>query len=161
MYLVSSDIVNKDHSSSSLAWITTLQAFLLFMFGPIVGQLIDVYGARRISIPFSVLAIFAVCMFGLCTKYWQIMLTQGVAFGIASSCISLPALVLATQWLSSKRGLATGIFAASSSLGGVVYPSPAVRRAALMQSILLIIANVLVSIPFKQKGWQKKESAGL
>ena len=67
------------------------------MFGPIVGQLINVYGARRISIPFSVLAIFAVYMLSLCTKYWQIMLAQGVAFGIASSGISPPALVLAIQ----------------------------------------------------------------
>lgn len=143
------------------------------MFGPIVGQLIGVYGARRISIPFSVLAIFTVCMLSLCTKHWPIMLAQGVAFGIASSGISLPALVLATQWFSLKRGLATGIVAAGSSLGGVVYPfmvprliSPngfpaAVRWTALTQSILLIIANMLVSTPFEPKGWQKKESAGL
>lgn len=75
------------------------------MLGPIVGQLIDVYGAQRISIPFSVLAIFAVCMLSLCTKDWQIMLAQGVAFGIANSGVSLPALALATQWFSSKRGL--------------------------------------------------------
>lgn len=111
-------------------------------------------------------------MLSLCTKYWQIMLTQGVAFGIASSGISLPALLLATQWFSSKRGLATGIVAAGSSLGGV-YPFIAprlissngfpttVRWTALMQSILLIIANMLVSTSFEPKGWQKKKSASL
>jgi len=92
------------------------------------------------------------------------MLAQGVAFGIASSRISLPALVLAIQWFSSKRGLATGIVAAGSSLGGVVHPfmvprlissngfPTTVRRTALMQSILLIIANMLVSTPFEPKG---------
>lgn len=133
------------------------------MFGPIAGQLIGVYGARRISIPFSVLAIFAVCMHSLCAKYWQIMLAQGTAFGIASSGISLPALLLATQWFSSKRGLATGIVAAGSSLGGV-YPfmvprlissngfPTTVRWTALMESILLIIANMLVSTSSEPKG---------
>lgn len=133
------------------------------MFGPIVGQIIGVYGARRISIPFSVLAIFAVCMLSLRTMYWQIMLAQGVAFGIASSRISLLALVLVIQWFSSKRGLATGIVTAGSSLG-VVYPfmvprlissngfPTTVRWTALMQSILLIIANMLVSTTFKPKG---------
>ena len=101
------------------------------------------------------------------------MLAQGVAFGIASSSIPLPALVLATQWFSSKRGLATGIAAAGRSLEGVIYPfmvprlissndfPAAVRWTALMQSILLIIANMLVNTPFEPKGWQKKESAGL
>ena len=101
------------------------------MSGPIVSQLIDVYGARRINIPFSVLAIFAICMLSLCTKYWQIMLAQGVAFGIASSGVSLSTLIL----ISSNN-----------------FPA-AVRWTVLMQSILLIIANMLVSTPFEPKGW--------
>ncbi|OCK78756.1 monocarboxylate permease-like protein [Lepidopterella palustris CBS 459.81] len=167
------EVLLKDHSSSSLAWITTLQVFLLFLFGPIVGQLIDVYGAQRITIPFSTFAIFAVCMLSLCTKYWQVILAQGVAFGIASSGLALPALVLANQWFSSKKGLATGLVSSGSSLGGVIYPfmiprlissvgfPAAVRWTALMQGILLIIANTLVSTPFEPKGWQKKQqSAG-
>lgn len=115
---------------------------------------------------------FSLSACSVSTKYWQITHAQGVAPGIASSGISLPALLLATQWFSSKRGLATGIVAAGSSLGGV-YPSmvprlissngfpTTVRWIALMQSILLIIANMLVSTSPEPKGLQKKESAGL
>ncbi|KAF2652364.1 MFS general substrate transporter [Lophiostoma macrostomum CBS 122681] len=163
-----SAVLLPDQSSSSLAWITTLQICLLFLFGPAVGQLIDVYGARKVTVPFSVLAILCVCMLSLCTEYWQIMLAQGVGFGIAAAGLSLPALVLANQWFSSHRGLATGIVAAGSSFGGVIYPlfipnlidrvgfAAAVRWTALMQGILLVIANLLVATPFPPKGIQKK-----
>ncbi|GES66005.1 MFS transporter [Aspergillus terreus] len=154
------DTMFKDQSSSDLAWITTLQIFLLFMLGPAVGKLIDVYGCRRTLPPFSIMAVFSVCMLSLCTKYWQVMLAQGVAFGLAAAGLSLPAMATATQWFSTKKGLAVGIVSAGSSLGGVIYPcmlprlveqvgfASAVRWTALMQGILLVIANLLCSSPF-------------
>ncbi|KAK7710018.1 hypothetical protein SLS57_008516 [Botryosphaeria dothidea] len=168
------DTLLADQSSSSLAWITTLQVFLLFMFGPFVGKLVDAYGCRKIIGPFSVLAVFSVCMLSLCKTYWQVMLAQGVAFGFATSGLSLPAMTLATQWFSTRRGLAVGIVSCGSSLGGVVFPlmiprlveevgfASAVRWVALLQGILLGVANVLCSTPFPPTGRQKGgASAGL
>lgn len=176
----------KDQTSSALAWITTLQIFLLFMFGPAVGKLIDVYGCRRTLPPFSIAAVFSVCMLSLCTKYWQVMLAQGVAFGLAAAGLSLPAMATATQWFSTKKGLAVGIVSAGSSLGentslfnqthrwlmtdtgGVIYPcmlprlieqvgfASAVRWTALMQGILLFIANLLCSSPYPPLGRASK-----
>ncbi|KAF4342649.1 monocarboxylate transporter 2 [Fusarium beomiforme] len=155
-----SEVMFKDQNSSALAWITTIQIFLLFMFGPAVGKLVDVYGCRRTLAPFSLMAVFSVFMLSLCTKYWQVMLAQGVAFGLAASGLSLPAMATATQWFSTKKGLAVGIVSAGSSLGGVIYPcmiprliqevgfAPAVRWTALMQGILLAIANGLCTTPF-------------
>lgn len=87
------------------------------MLGPAVGKLIDVYGCRRTLPPFSIMAVFSVCMLSLCTKYWQVMLAQGVAFGLAAAGLSLPAMATATQWFSTKKGLAVGIVSAGSSLG--------------------------------------------
>jgi MFS family permease len=104
-----SEVMFKDQSSSALAWITTLQIFMLFMFGPAVGKMIDVYGCRKTLLPFSIVAVFSVCMLSLCTKYWQVMLTQGVTFGLAAAGLSLPAMATATQWFSTKKGLAVGI----------------------------------------------------
>lgn len=170
------DILLPDQSSSSLAWITTLQIFLLFMLGPFIGKLIDAYGSRVILGPFSAMAVFSVCMLSLCKTYWQIVLAQGVAFGLATSGLSLPAMTLATQWFSSRRGLAVGIVSCGSSLGGVVFPliipvlvekvgfASAVRWVALLQGILLVVANVLCSSPFPPRrngNGQKAPSAGL
>ncbi|EFQ96922.1 MFS transporter [Nannizzia gypsea CBS 118893] len=154
----------KEQSSSALAWITTLQIFLLFLFGPAVGKLVDVYGCRKMLPPFSIMAVFAVCMLSLCKQYWQVMLAQGVAFGFAAAGLSLPAMATATQWFSTKKGLAVGIVSAGSSLGGIIYPcmlprlieevgfASAVRWTALMQGILLIVANLLCSSPFPPLG---------
>lgn len=171
------DILLPGQSSSSLAWITTLQIFLLFILGPFVGKLIDTHGSRVILAPFSAMAVFSVCMLSLCKTYWQIILAQGVAFGLATSGLSLPAMTLATQWFSTRRGLAVGIVSCGSSLGGVVFPliipilvervgfASAVRWVALLQGILLVIANVLCSSPFPPKrngsGQNQVPSAGL
>jgi MFS family permease len=114
-----SEALLKDQSSSALSWITTLQIFLLFMFGPVIGTVIDVYGCRKLLPPFSILAFLAVCMLSLCTKYWQVMPAQGVAFGLAAAGLSLPAMALATQWFSTKKGLAVGIVSAGRSLGDI------------------------------------------
>ncbi|XHF99861.1 hypothetical protein AWENTII_003345 [Aspergillus wentii] len=148
------DVMLKDSSSSALAWITTIQVFLLFMLGPAIGKLIDVYGCRMLLPPFSTLAVFSVCMLSLCKEYWQVMLTQGVAFGLAAAGLCLPAMALATQWFSTKRGLAVGIVSAGSSLVGF---ASAVRWTALMQGILLLLANILCSRPFPPK---TKEESG-
>ncbi|KAF5677656.1 monocarboxylate transporter [Fusarium denticulatum] len=159
-----SEVMLKDQSSSALAWITTLQIFMLFMFGPAVGKMIDVYGCRKTLLPFSTMAVFSVCMLSLCTKYWQVMLAQGVAFGLAAAGLSLPAMATATQWFSTKKGLAVGIVSAGSSLGGVIYPcmiprlieevgfATAVRWTALLQGVLLVIANALCTSPFPPLG---------
>ncbi|RBQ70032.1 hypothetical protein FVER14953_02422 [Fusarium verticillioides] len=159
-----SEVMFKDQSSSALAWITTLQIFMLFMFGPAVGKMIDVYGCRKTLLPFSIMAVFSVCMLSLCTKYWQVMLAQGVAFGFAAAGLSLPAMATATQWFSTKKGLAVGIVSAGSSLGGVIYPcmiprlieevgfATAVRWTALLQGVLLVIANALCTSPFPPLG---------
>lgn len=133
------------------------------MLGPFVGKLIDTHGSRVVLAPFSAMAVFSVCMLSLCKTYWQIMLAQGVAFGLATSGLSLPAMTLATQWFSTRRGLAVGIVSCGSSLGGVVFPliipvlvekvgfASAVRCVALLQGILLVIANILCSSPFPPK----------
>ncbi|KAG5807125.1 hypothetical protein H9Q74_000380 [Fusarium xylarioides] len=116
--------------------------------------MINVYSCRKTLLSFSIIAVFSVYMLSLYTKYWQVMLAQGVAFGMAA----------ATQWFSTKKGLAVGIVSAGSSLGGVIYPcmiprlieevgfATAVRWTALLQGVLLVVANALCTSPFPPLG---------
>jgi len=80
-------------------------------------MMIDAFGPRKILVPFSILCVFSIFMLSLCTQYYQVMLAQGIAFGIGTAGVSLPAMVVVSQWFSTKRGLAVGIVSSGSSLG--------------------------------------------
>ena len=89
----------------------------MFSLGPVVGVLVDVVGPRKLILPASILALVGVFMISLCNEYWQIMLAQGIAYGIGAAALFLPPMVAVGQWFSTKRGLATGIVASGSSVG--------------------------------------------
>lgn len=56
-------------------------------------------------------------MLSLCHKFWQVLLAQGIVYGIGAAGLFLPGIVATGQWFSSKRGLATGLVASGSSVG--------------------------------------------
>lgn len=75
----------EDYSSSTIAWIPSLQVFFLFGLGPIVGRLYDLYGPTPLIIGGSLLHVFGLMMASLAKTYYQFLLTQGVcsAIGVA------------------------------------------------------------------------------
>lgn len=106
-----------DYGESSISWIITIALFAINVIGPFVGHQVDVIRPRYIIIPASTLVVFAICMLSLSTQYYQIMLSEGLAFGIGSGCLFLIPLVAVAKWFSGKRGLAVAISACGSSLG--------------------------------------------
>lgn len=56
------------------------------------------------------------------TQYYQLMLSQGVLFGIGSALIFHPTIAVPGQWFSRRRALAMAIVGASSGLGGTIWP---------------------------------------
>ncbi|KAK8162236.1 major facilitator superfamily domain-containing protein [Phyllosticta citrichinensis] len=157
------EILLPNKSSQQLAWITTLQVFLLFALGPPVGHLVDKYGSRPVIAPFAALGILALGLLSLCKEYYQIMLCQGLLFGLACSGTTLPAVVSVSQWFSTKRGLAVGIASSGSSFGGVFFPimvsklvqnrgfPAAVRWSALIVGVSLFIGVLCCASPFPSK----------
>lgn len=109
-------------SSSSIAWIGSLQSFLLMLIGVITGPLFDLgYFRTLISVAAFVMP-FGLMMTSISTKYWQLILAQGVCVGLAAGCLFVPSVALLPQYFRRKRGLANGLAASGSSIGGVVYP---------------------------------------
>ena len=88
-----------NQTSSNIAWIGSLQAFLLI--GLVLGML----------------------MTGLCSQYWQLMLSQGVVVGLGSRCLFLPSIAVLPQYFEKRRALATGIGSSGSAIGETCYPS--------------------------------------
>ena len=65
----------------------TSQLFLLFIAGLPMGPAFDKYGARRLTIPGGFLYVLSLMMTSLGYKYYQILLSQGILFGIADAMV--------------------------------------------------------------------------
>ncbi|RAL08191.1 MCT family MFS transporter [Aspergillus homomorphus CBS 101889] len=112
----------KHMSSSSIAWIGSLQAFLLMLFGVVTGPLFDA-GYFRALLGFGTIMLpFSLMMTSLSTKFWQLILCQGVLLGLSAGCLFVPSVAILPQYFKQKRGLANGLAASGSSIGGVIYP---------------------------------------
>lgn len=61
-------------------------------------------------------------MQSLCTKYWQLLLTQGILTGVGGGIFFTPCMGLLATWWSKRRALAMGIASTGNSAGGLVYP---------------------------------------
>ncbi|GAA5981894.1 hypothetical protein JCM11641_001934 [Rhodosporidiobolus odoratus] len=111
------------YDSSSIAWIGAFQLFANLFFGLLSGKAFDAGYVRYLLV--AGLVFYTAGLFGLAnaTTYWQIFLSQGLACGLASGLMFLPACSAVSHWFKKKRMLALGLLATGSSLGGVMYPS--------------------------------------
>ncbi|KAK9462015.1 major facilitator superfamily domain-containing protein [Lipomyces oligophaga] len=119
-YYVSIDLSHK--TPSQIAWIGSIQSFLLLLFGVITGPLFDRGYLRYLIIVGSFMVVLGMMMLSLCTEYYQVILSQAVLIGLGSGCLFIPSVALIPQYFSSHRSLATGIAASGGSIGGIVYP---------------------------------------
>jgi predicted MFS family arabinose efflux permease len=109
-------------SPSTIAWVGSVQSAFLMIVSVISGSLYDA-GYFATMIPAGTFfLVFGFMMTSISTKYWQIMLAQGVCVGIGSGFLFLPAVAIIPQYFDKRRSLANGIAAVGSSAGGVLYP---------------------------------------
>ncbi|KAH8706938.1 MFS transporter [Phaeosphaeriaceae sp. PMI808] len=159
----------RQHSSSAITWIITIQIFLMFAMGPIIALFNDVFGPRLVVMVAAVVSLLGLFMLSLAKEYYQVMLAQGICYGIGAAGLFMPGLVATGQWFTTRRGLANGIVASGSSLGGVIFPimvsrlikskgfPAAVRYTGLFIGLLLLIAVACMSAPFPPRGRKPRE----
>ncbi|KAF2967510.1 hypothetical protein GQX73_g6069 [Xylaria multiplex] len=111
-----------DYSSSDITWITSLQAFLVTGSNLVVGRLFDSYGTRWILPIGTIIYSFGLMVLSLSTKYYQIVLSQGIVCGIGAAIVFNCASNSAITWFYKYRAAALGIVVAGSSIGGIVLP---------------------------------------
>jgi MFS family permease len=109
-------------SQSSIAWIGSVQVFLLFSMGVAAGRLTDAGYFRIIFTSGVFLQVLGIFMTSLCDKYWQIFLAQAVCLGIGNGFTFCPALAVLSQYFKRNRSFAVGIGASGAAVGGLVYP---------------------------------------
>jgi len=146
----------KNYSPSEVAWIPSLEIFMMFIMGPFVGYVYDNRGPRELLLVGSFLHVFGLMMASISNTYYQILLSQGICSPLGLNCIFNASVGTVATWFFKNRGAAFGIMAAGSSLGGVIFPIMtnhlidqvgfgwSMRIVAFLILGLLIIANLTI-----------------
>ncbi|OCH88815.1 MFS general substrate transporter [Obba rivulosa] len=107
---------------SNIAWIGSIQYALIFFPAPIFGRLFDMGIFKTTIISASALLVLATFLTAQCTEYWQFVLCQGITVGLACGAIFGPAMSSIPHWFKHRLGVALGLVAVGSSIGGCVFP---------------------------------------
>ncbi|EMC93054.1 hypothetical protein BAUCODRAFT_272483 [Baudoinia panamericana UAMH 10762] len=154
-------------SPSDIAWVGSIQAFLLMIGGAIAGPVYDAGYIRSLLLGGSILTVFGQMMLSLSTKLWQVMLSQGICMGIGLGILFTPGVAILSTYWSTRIALATGIAAAGSSLGGTVMPivfyrlqpvigfAWATRVLGFIMLFTLIISNLTLKVRVLPAGRRK------
>ncbi|KAI8989624.1 major facilitator superfamily domain-containing protein [Trametes punicea] len=111
-------------SASSISFIGSLQTFLLYFLGPLVGRIFDAYGSTVLIPLGSAICVLALMMVSLAqeNQVYQVFLSHGVLFGIGISLLFNPSIAVLGHWFRHRRALAIGLTTGGSALGGVLLP---------------------------------------
>jgi MFS family permease len=109
-------------SSSNIAWVGAIQSYMVLLMGFLSGPIFDRGYLRHLLCVGSFLVVFGFMMTSLSRTYWQILLAQGFCTGIGAGLLFVPAVAILPTYFSTKLGLAIGLAASGSSMGGVIYP---------------------------------------
>jgi sugar phosphate permease len=109
-----------DRATISLA--LSINLLLFGLCGPFAGALMIRFGVRRVMVcALSTLAL-AVGLSGFMQASWQLVALWGVLVGMGSGAMALVlGATVATRWFVERRGLVTGLFAASTATGQLVF----------------------------------------
>ncbi|KAJ1719265.1 hypothetical protein LPJ61_006343, partial [Coemansia biformis] len=106
-------------SAATLSWIGSLITTFMLGCSVLTGALADKRGYRVTAYIGTVLCTAAYLLASFCNEVWQLILTQGILFGIGASFLFAPSISIPPQWFTKHRGLASGVAVAGSSFGGL------------------------------------------
>ena len=133
---------------------------LLGLGGPVSGVLIDRFGIRRLTVGAMLLTAFGMAASSFSRELWQLVLLFGFVAGFGAGLVSSSlGPVIANRWFIQGRGLAVGLFGASSSAGQLVFfPLLTViavtlgwREATIVMAILLVVAAVPAALLLRER----------
>lgn len=92
------------------------------VIGFLSGPIFDAGHLRALLLTGSFLVVFGHMMLSLTHTYWQALLAQGFAIGLGSGLLFVPSVAIMPSYFTKNLGLAIGLAASGSSLGGIIYP---------------------------------------
>lgn len=95
---------------------------MVLLVGAVVGPVYDNGYFRYLLVFGSFFIVFGFMMLSLCNDFWQCLLAQGFCVGIGGGALFVPAVAIMPTYFTTKLGLALGLAASGSSMGGIIYP---------------------------------------
>src|SRR6266571_2905248 len=142
-----------DRATVSLA--LSVNLLLFGLCGPFAGALMTRFGVRRVMLTALTTLAVGVGLSTFMQSAWQLVLLWGVLVGLGSGAMALVlGAMVATRWFVRRRGLVTGVFAASVATGQLIFlPEQAAivetsgwRPAVLLAAGVAIFVAVLVAL---------------
>ncbi|KAH7083468.1 major facilitator superfamily domain-containing protein [Paraphoma chrysanthemicola] len=109
-------------SPSTISWIGSTQACLMFSVGTFSGYALDAGFFRPTIVVGITLQLLGIFTMSVAKTYWQLLLTQGICTGLGGGIFFVPVMGLVGTYFTKKRGLALGIVTTGTSAGGLIYP---------------------------------------
>jgi sugar phosphate permease len=142
-----------DRATISLA--LSINLLLFGLCGPFAGALMARFGVRRVMLAALTTLAVAVGVSTLMTQAWHLVALWGVMVGLGSGAMALVlGATVATRWFVKRRGLVTGLFAASVATGQLIFlplqasivEATGWRTAVLLVGVVAISVAVLVGL---------------
>ena len=111
-----------NETPSRISWIGSIQIFLTFFVGTFSGRAMDAGYYRHVVFAGLGLQILGVFMTSLVTKYWQLVLAQGICSGLGNGIVFTPTVALVLTYFWKKRALAVSCMTCGTATGGIVFP---------------------------------------
>lgn len=94
-----------------------MQSFLLIIVGIIAGPLFDMGYLMHLMYLGGALTTLGLFMLSLSKEYYQVMLSQGVCYGLGSGLMYIPAIALISIQFIKRRPFALGVASLGTSVG--------------------------------------------
>ncbi|EXJ91490.1 hypothetical protein A1O3_00038 [Capronia epimyces CBS 606.96] len=123
---------------------------------PVVNMIIRAFGTKVPMFCGCFLFSGGFVAASFATKFWHLILSQGILVGLGVGFVWLPSIPLVSAWFNRNRSLAQGIAAAGSGIGGTIFSSattPMIKNLSLAWSLritgiaafaVLFVASVLM-----------------
>jgi hypothetical protein len=167
-YYTSGGGITDEWKPSNVAWIGSVEALLTLFGAAIAGKWLDAGYFRVLAIAGTFFTVFGLMMTSPATRYYQVMLAQGVVTGIGKAMFCVASVALPSTWFVAHRGLAVGIVSTGASVAGIIYPimfHQLVPRVGFLWTVrimgFLVLGTLMISIAVLRQCLPPKKRAGL
>lgn len=106
----------------------TIHNFIVAFCAPIIGRLVDRYGARKALIPgLALLALVLISALVIGSHLWQLYVFYLALGPFTAATTPIPYSAVISRWFDRRRGLALGLIMLGMGVGSVVMPPVAQR----------------------------------